>query len=256
MSSLPHFYPRNLPPTLSSFCALFATLQTQIFTKLTKPSKHSCPFSSMMIITSLITSPLSLPLLTSLIGLGGFTVGIFSFINPIAAARIYGVPVHAPHTASSHLTSILSPSKPASTSSSNHPATSISSRDVSYIHALGIRNFTAGLSIIAMTGYWHFTLADESALVRLAVQRALGIVILVGSLVPVVDAWVCWGHSSTISRPVVGGAGEAEAKDAGGEAAADAESRAYAAETGRRARTLHAMRSLIWMAGGLWCLYG
>lgn len=99
-----------------------------------------------------------------------------------------------------------------------------------------------------MTGYWHFILSSHQASpeVRLAVQRVLGIVILVGSLVPMVDAWVCWGASRDAAEA------QAKKREAGDMKVGD--SRNEAVETGRRAGNLHAMRSIVWLVGALWCL--
>lgn len=184
--------------------------------------------------------PTVLPILTTAIGAGGLTVGIYSFINPTVAARIYGVPVS---TSSATPTTILftTPSSRAARDTAN-----LQSRDHSYIHALGIRNLTTGLGIITLTAYWHFTLATSPREVRAAVQRALGIVILIGSLVPILDAWVCW----TAGRDA--GGAHARKRKAGEVNVGDVNSEA--AEAGRKAGNLHAMRSVFWLAGALWCL--
>lgn len=200
-----------------------------------------------MWLTSIFESVTVLPLLTALIGVGGFTVGLYSFIDPIAAARIYGVPTS---TASPTLTSILSNSPPSSAACRTGGTTLLTGRDFSYIHALGIRNLTTGLGIISLTSYWHLILSSHHALpeARLAVQRALGIVILVGSLVPMVDAWVCWSASRD--------AAEARTKKRTEDDVKVGASRNEAVETGRKAGNLHAMRSIAWLMGGLWCLLG
>jgi len=194
---------------------------------------------------SVLVSPTLLPTLTTAIGIGGLTVGIYSFINPTAAARIYGVPVR---TSSATLTNILSSSPSASTATSGTAI--LNSRDFSYIHALGIRNLTTGLGVIALTGHWHLTLSPSTTApaVRLAVQRALGIVILIGTLVPLVDAWVCW----TASRH----AADTLARERKGGATKITDLTHEAVEVGRRAGNLHALRSLVWLAGALWCLLG
>ena len=210
--------------------------------------------------------PQALPILTTLIGLGGLTVGIHSFTNPLSAARIYGVPTNS----TSVLTSTLFPSAPTTTSSSSSTSTSTpgslptstntntntpTPEQNAYIHALGIRNLTTGLSIIALTSYWHITLHNSAPAIRLAVQRALGIVILVFSFVPIVDAWVCWRVSTSIPKSDFR---RSDVKGKGGNADRDreAEFNIWAAGIGRRAGMLHALRSLVWIAGGLWCFYG
>ena len=83
---------------------------------------------------------------------------------------------------------------------------------------------------------------------RLAVQRALSIVIVTGSLVPMTDAWVCWSASRNAAEALTKKRKEGNMKV--GDLTSDA------VEVGRNAGNLHAMRSLIWLAGGIWCLLG
>lgn len=204
-----------------------------------------------------------LPVLTALIGTGGFTVGMYSFVNPTAAARIYGIPIK---TSKPSFTSVLASGSAAQCSQSSFTSR-LSDQDLSFIHALGIRNFTAGLSIIILTGYWHFFLPSQEASsdIRTAVQNVLGIVILVGSFVPLVDSWVCWQHSQKV-HSTSRAKWQADQKDEKQEALSTeiakqniwvgAEWQREAYETGRKAGTLHAARSLVWIVGGLWCLLG
>lgn len=200
------------------------------------------------------THPSLLPFLTALIGTGGFTVGIYSFINPSAAARIYGIPVHDSVNQYS-LSAILGTGKAPNVKA--NAATQPSGEGLSLIHALGARNFTAGLTVLSLTSYWHFYLAAglASSIVRRAVQHALGIVILIGALVPIVDAWVCLQRSRDLrtSRVAIH---KHETKSGSDEKGPweghDLEYEAYV--TGRKAGMLHATRSLVWVAGGVWCL--
>ena len=163
--------------------------------------------------------PPVLPILTTLIGLGGFTIGIYSFFAPISAAQLYGAQLPASARAT------ISPKKtddPPSTSEDN-------TRHVAYIYAHGIRNFVTGLSILSLTAYWQFSpLCQTSPIAALTVQRCLGIVITAGSLTPIVDAYVTWQ------------AGE----------------KGTAGEVGKKAAKVHASRSFVWLVGGLWCLSG
>lgn len=188
--------------------------------------------------------PPLLPIFTSLIGSGGFTVGIYSFLNPSAASRIYGIPFPPSQSSSPvpDLTSFLDPPTP-TTKPTLPPQQQVKSplqpngnndNDNAYptslIHALGIRNLTAGLTILTLSSYWHFTHHDSPKDVRDTIQTCLGWVILVGSLVPFVDGWVCWGN--------VGRKSDVDGK------------------VGIRAGWLHVGRGFIWVAGGLWCLLG
>ncbi|KAK5078476.1 hypothetical protein LTR64_003112 [Lithohypha guttulata] len=206
-----------------------------------------------------LTHPSALPFLTTLIGTGGLTVGIFSFIDPIAAARIYGIPV--PNSKPT-ITSILAPNPstfllPTNRSSSKEPT----ARELALVHALGIRNLTAGLTVLTLTGYWCLLAAPESVddAVRAAVQQVLGVVILIGALVPMVDSWVCWDRCRDVylTRRA---SYESEKKEGQSEGQSkrsmwnghDEDAETYTTST--KAAVLHAARSLVWLAGGIWCL--
>lgn len=205
-----------------------------------------------------------LPIFTTLIGVGGFTVGIYSFINPVAAARIYGVPVR---TSKLTLTSVLASSSTTEHSKSDHIPTA-TTPDLSFIHALGIRNLAAGLTILVLN--WYFMLLSVTTFdpVKNAIQRALGIVILTGSCVPMVDAWVCWRHSQKAYlalRTKIGsdrqesdrkGVQDVETSKQDRSISNNDKWQKEAYETGRKAGNLHAARSLVWIFGGLWCLFG
>ncbi|KEF57117.1 uncharacterized protein A1O9_07307 [Exophiala aquamarina CBS 119918] len=131
----------------------------------------------------------ALPTLTALIGSGGFIVGIYSFLSPVQAARVYGVDlpmlsqtVH--ETKHSTKESVL-----ADQSQPNNIL-----HHVAYIYAHGIRNFSTGLSILGLTAFWQFSpYCRTSAVASSTVQKSLGIVILAGALTPVADALVT-GH--------------------------------------------------------------
>ncbi|KIX94757.1 uncharacterized protein Z520_09447 [Fonsecaea multimorphosa CBS 102226] len=153
----------------------------------------------------------ALPVLTTLIGSGALIVGLWSFISPESAAAAFGGYMVRAMEASS------SPSK------------ADSSRHMVYIYPHGIRNLALGLSILALTAYWQFgRWSRSSAVVRLTVQRCLGIVITANALTPIVDAGVnLW------------------AAEEGKEGDVD-----------RNAARLHATRSVFWIVGGLWCLFG
>lgn len=170
----------------------------------------------------------SLPFLTALIGSGGTIIGLWSFAAPTSAAQAFG----------GYMVRILEatatgPSAKAKTGSSP-PATrnddgSSSSDVVAYIYPHGIRNLCQGLSILALTAYWQFSpRLRSSPPARLAVQRCLGIVVTVGALTPVVDAWINYKTAPD------GADGEVD----------------------RSAARVHVMRTGIWMLGGLWCLLG
>lgn len=167
--------------------------------------------------------PWALPTWTAIIGSGGFVIGIYSFLSPVNAARIYGVDLPVLNR-TAHITKGNTGSFDPTTSSSANI-----SRHVAYIYAHGIRNFVTGLTIISLTGFWQFSAqCRASATASSMAQRSLGIVILAGALTPVVDAVVTWQAAQNEAEPVMG-------------------------KTAARA---HASRSLVWIAGGLWCLFG
>ena len=165
-----------------------------------------------------------LPALPALIGLGGFIIGLYSFVAPASAAQIYGVdldqdvPIRAPSAASQKKTD----------DNKSRLQDSDGQRRLAYIHALGIRNFVIGMTILILTWVWQFGPHRSSPAEQGAVQKCLGIVISVGALTPVVDAVVTWR------------AGREERWNG----------------VGSKAALLHAVRSLFWLAGGLWCLSG
>lgn len=165
--------------------------------------------------------PYFIPVSTALIGSGGFIIGIYSFISPVAAARVYGVDLPS-------LATITTRNRKKDISAAS-ASTGDVSKHLSYIHAHGIRNFVTGLSILSMTAYWQFS--DQCRVDPAASKTAhtcLGIVLLTGTLTPIVDAVVTWRS--------------AEVGDV--------------TEIGRKAARAHASRSLIWLLGGILCLLG
>ncbi|KAK5051500.1 hypothetical protein LTR84_003152 [Exophiala bonariae] len=167
--------------------------------------------------------PWALPTLTALIGSGGFIIGIYSFISPVKAAQVYGVdlPLLAKgNQASKEKTGSADPALFRPDDISRH---------VAYIYAHGVRNFVTGFTILSLTGFWQFSAqCKKSVIASSTAQRSLGIVILAGALTPVVDAVVTW----------------------------QAAEERTATDVGKKAARAHASRSLIWIAGGLWCLFG
>lgn len=167
--------------------------------------------------------PLALPTLTALIGSGGFIIGIYSFVSPVSAARIYGVELPPAPTATEK-----PDDNPHLWSPDHSPQPQ--SPHLAYIYAHGIRNFVTGLSILSLTAYRLFAPECQSRAAGLVAQRCLGIVVTVGALTPVVDAGITW----RAARIGDDGAGDGA----------------------RKAARAHAARSLVWLAGGLWCLLG
>jgi Domain of unknown function (DUF4267) len=166
--------------------------------------------------TSNAAATASLPMMTALIGSGGFIIGLYSFVSPYSAARIYGIPIAAP---------------PESTvAASTEKQTSIS-KDEAYVYAHGSRNFAIGTSILGLTAYWRFSsLCRFSPIAVHVAKRCIGIAILAGSMVPIADAYVILQH----------------VKQAG---LSDED-----VQRGKKAGTSHAIRSVAWLAGALACL--
>ena len=175
------------------------------------------PKSESLQCTSNMTSLMRvLPILTALIGSGGFTVGLYSFVSPVSAARVYGIPV----------------SPPAKEKQDSSDSTSASlSKDEAYVYAHGSRNLAIGTSILGLTACWRFSsICQLSPVAAQAVKRCLGITLLAGSMTPIADAYV-------ISRYV--GQDDISAQDV---------------QTGKKASKTHAMRSLLWVVVALACL--
>ena len=164
----------------------------------------------------------ALPTFTALIGSGGFIFGIYSFLSPIQAARVYGVdlpvPRHAGLDTKGADTQVATPAQSQPDGISRH---------VAYIYAHGIRNFSTGLSILGLTAFWQFSsLCRTSEVASSAVQKALGIVILAGALTPMADAPITWQAAQNSAE----------------------------SDVRWNAPRAHASRSFVWLLGGLWCL--
>ncbi len=154
----------------------------------------------------------ALPILTAFIGSGGFIIGVWSFVDPASAAQVFG----------GYMTRVLE-----ATASSSQ--TNDSPKNLAYVYPHGIRNLCQGLSISSLTAYWQFSpRCRNSPLARLTAQRCLGMVITIGALTPIVDAWVNY-----------------QVAPEGPEG-----------DLNRKAARTHLMRTGIWLAGGLWCLLG
>ncbi|KAK5452035.1 hypothetical protein LTS15_007758 [Exophiala xenobiotica] len=216
-----------------------------------------------------MSSAVLLPTLTALIGLGAFIVGVHSFITPASAAQIYGVDlldedvdvdvlIRATAAAAADLASkkIKKTDDGECDDDGDKPKSRVLQDErqdgrrhhLAYglIHSLGIRNLVIGLTILILTWEWQSgfgfgsgfgqsstSSTSSSPAERAAMQKCLGIVISVGALTPIVDAVFTWRAGRQGRRgDVVTTVGS------------------------RKAALLHAVRSLFWLAGGLWCLSG
>ena len=160
----------------------------------------------------------TLPLLTTLVGLGAFVVGVWSFVSPASAAKAFG----------GYMVRVLE----AAGSSSQAVGNLSSAADpdhLAYVYPHGIRNLVQGLSILALTAYWQFSpRCRKCPPARMTAQRCLGIVIATGALTPLVDVWVNFRTAVPGSK----------------------------ADLDWNAAQVHLIRTLIWLVGGLWCLFG
>lgn len=183
-----------------------------------------------------------LVILPSLIGIGALTAGTYSLLNSQSASRLYGLLPAAPTsslkrtaTFSDLLSFLDTPSAHSSSAerSTAEPATHKPSRghdDQSHLSlhiSLAFRNISTGLAILLLTAYWQMVLSDPELpqLVSGTVQNVLGLVILAGSFVPFIDAWICWRASFRIG-------------------------------SGGRAACLHIGRGMVWVGTGLWLVQG
>ncbi|EXJ61889.1 hypothetical protein A1O7_02320 [Cladophialophora yegresii CBS 114405] len=131
----------------------------------------------------------ALPVLTALIGSGAVIIGVWSFISPASAANAFG----------GYMVRILQAQAQSSSTYEDTQVSNNSPSSFAYVYPHGVRNFA---------------------------QRCLGVVITVGALTPVVDAWVNY----RIAPEGVEG------------------------DLDRNAARVHTLRTGIWLLGGLWCL--
>lgn len=197
----------------------------------------------------ILDSPLLVPVLTTLVGAGSLTVGLYSFFNLAASARIYGIPVSTTSSTGilPDLTTFLisPPSVPPSTTDDKTNSTSTSTspwpttthfpqpsplpqQTHTLLHSLAIRNVAIGGTILSLTSaYYQFAFAGPAdphlLLFKRYTRQLLGSVIMGGSVVPFIDAQSCW------------------MSEGGG---------------GRRAMWLHVLRGVGWVVVGVWCYFG
>lgn len=192
---------------------------------------------------SILSSPLLVPIFTTLVGAGGVTVGLYSLLNLTASARIYGIPVlttSSPGILPDLTTFLVSspPHQPSTTDNKNkpqspnsiytqpQPPSHLPNQTTTLLLSLAIRNMAIGSTILSLTAaYYQFAFAspaDPTILVlKQFVREILGSVIIGGSVVPFVDAAGCW-----------------------------------MSEVGRRAMWVHIVRGVGWVVVGCWCRFG
>lgn len=124
--------------------------------------------------------------LLTLIALGALVVGASSFIYPTLSAQLYGVP-----------TPVLSQFPPDGTDAKKSQTPVSEHMNSSYgplLSCMAARNFSTGLALLSLAIFWHLDMPRYHAppVARLAVQHAIGIVVVMGSMVPGFDAAACF----------------------------------------------------------------
>ncbi|RGP70949.1 hypothetical protein FSPOR_3636 [Fusarium sporotrichioides] len=105
-----------------------------------------------------------------LFGVAGTSIGIYSFVSPYNAIRLFGL-----HSASTEKTTL------------SHPG----AFQKSLIYAFGLRNIGSGLSTLSLYAFWQFSpICQVSPLAAAVTKRCMGICFIFGSLVAAGDAVV------------------------------------------------------------------
>ena len=154
------------------------------------------------------------PYLAGLVGSGSLIVGLYSFFSPLSAIRVYGTrPL------------MRSAKKDDDLESGSVPAEW--TRTLAYAH--GVRNTAVGPCIISLCTYYHVEATPAAAH---AIKRCLGVLVTVGSIIPMGDAIVTARYMAAHGLPQID------------------------QETAKKASAAHATRSIIWIGTGLMCLFG
>lgn len=154
------------------------------------------------------------PYIAGIVGSGSLIVGLYSFVSPLSAIRVYGT---RPSSGQAQ------PKK--DDDSSLGSLSTEWTRTLAYAH--GVRNTAMGLSIISLCAYYH---VEPSPVAANAIKRCLGVLVTVGSIIPMGDAAVT-------------------ARYMGAQDLAQVDR-----ETAKKASAAHATRSVIWIGAGLMCL--
>ncbi|KAG8672525.1 hypothetical protein FPOAC1_005801 [Fusarium poae] len=105
-----------------------------------------------------------------LFGVTGTSVGIYSFVSPYNAIRLFGL---------------------YSTSTEKTTASHLEAFQKSLVYTYGLRNIGSGLSTLGLFAFWQFSpICQVSPLAAAVVKRCMGICFICGSLVAAGDAVV------------------------------------------------------------------
>lgn len=154
------------------------------------------------------------PYFAGVVGSGSLIVGLYSFTSPLSAIRVYG-------------TRPLTSSPRKANDATTEALTTEWTRTLTYTH--GVRNTAIGLSIISLCVCYH---VEPSPVAAAAIKRCLGVLVTVGSIIPMGDCMVTARYMAAQELAHVD------------------------RETAKKASAAHAARSIIWLAAGLMCLLG
>ncbi|EEU36636.1 uncharacterized protein NECHADRAFT_51923 [Fusarium vanettenii 77-13-4] len=112
------------------------------------------------------------PALPVLLGLTGVGVGIYSFVSPLDAIRMFGLRAPSP-------------------SDKNLPSAHAEAFQKSAIYIYGIRNIGVGLANLGIFVFWKLSpVCQTNPAASDAVRLCLGICLILGTTVGLGDAWI------------------------------------------------------------------
>ncbi|KAI8652468.1 hypothetical protein NCS57_01310800 [Fusarium keratoplasticum] len=112
------------------------------------------------------------PALPVLLGLTGVGVGIYSFVSPTNAIRMFGLRAPSP-------------------SDKNLPSPHAEAFQRSAIYTYGIRNIGVGLANLGIFAFWKLSpVCQTNPAASDAVRQCLGICLILGTTVGLGDAWI------------------------------------------------------------------
>lgn len=155
------------------------------------------------------------PYIAGVVGSGSLIVGLYSFTSPLSAVRVYGT---RPLSISA---------RPSEQDESAKVKSVITEWTQTLAYAHGVRNTAVGLSIISLSAYYHL---EPSPVAAEATKRCLGVLVLVGSIIPIGDSIVTARYMAAQDLAQID------------------------RETAKKASAVHATRSIFWVAAGLMCL--
>lgn len=155
-----------------------------------------------------------LTILVTAIGLGALTVSALGVLLPNFSPNVYGLPSVQSYTGRRE--------------QGRRPDVSLHATNQRILlHSLTIRNIVIGVFVLVLNSYWQKNISENPEKAA-AIRTCLGIFILTGTTVPIVD---CIGAWTAASGQQVNG-------------------------VAIKAAAVHASRAVFWLSGGIWCLAG